>query len=194
MSSRNNTPMEALLQDVNYLAAHLKAAADSAHSVGGVSSAGYQVLKTLAEYGDQTIPRIVKLCGTSRQNIRVLVSRLAQGGWLEFAGNPEHQRSDLVRLTEAGLTLSSRAAEGRKEAVAKSLSIVPEADLKAASAALSRVVGSVSSGRKRTIIPRLTERRALRMHPQVVRPSLAESPKPGIADEPEENQLPVNLL
>jgi len=45
---------------------------------------------------------LARLRGTSRQNMQVLVDRLAHHGWVEYVVNPDHQRSERVRLTGTG--------------------------------------------------------------------------------------------
>jgi DNA-binding MarR family transcriptional regulator len=47
----------------------------------------------------------------TRQHVQALVNALAREGWVEFADNPEHRRSRLVRLTDSGRAWLTEVAE-----------------------------------------------------------------------------------
>ena len=49
-----------------------------------------------------TVPQLARRRGTSRQSMQVLVDRLVRNGWAEYVANPDHQRSDRLRLTVTG--------------------------------------------------------------------------------------------
>lgn len=49
-----------------------------------------------------TVPEIGRQRSTSRQNIQILVDKLAESGHVELVPNPAHKRSALVRLTARG--------------------------------------------------------------------------------------------
>jgi DNA-binding MarR family transcriptional regulator len=96
----NFTRVVMLFEDVRLLARRLNYG--NSNAGGGVAAGGLGVLRALREHGDQTVPQIGRLRGTSRQNIQIVVNRLAAEGFVEFVRNPAHKRSELVRLTDAG--------------------------------------------------------------------------------------------
>ena len=76
--------------------------ADKLHGDLGITASMRAVLETLAEEGPSTVPGIAKPKRVSRQFIQQLADALVAGGYAEFAENPAHKRSQLVRLTEKG--------------------------------------------------------------------------------------------
>jgi DNA-binding MarR family transcriptional regulator len=68
----------------------------------GVSVSGAVVLMLLDRFGTQTMPQLARRRSMSRQRIRSLVQELVQAGLVEREENPEHRRSNLVRLSVAG--------------------------------------------------------------------------------------------
>jgi DNA-binding MarR family transcriptional regulator len=69
----------------------------------GLTSARWQVLGaiTLAER-PLTVPQIARRMGLTRQSVHATVNHLLAAGLVELAPNADHQRSRLVRMTEAG--------------------------------------------------------------------------------------------
>ena len=59
-------------------------------------------LRSLALLGPLTVPQIAQMRPTSRQRMQRLADELAVEGLVEFADNPKHRRSKLVRLTSEG--------------------------------------------------------------------------------------------
>ena len=59
-------------------------------------------VRSLAELGPLTVPQIAEMRPTSRQRMQRLADELAADGLVEFADNPKHRRSKLVRLTRKG--------------------------------------------------------------------------------------------
>ena len=59
-------------------------------------------MRSLALLGPLTVPQIARMRPTSRQRMQRLANELAAEGLVEFAGNPKHRRSKLVRLTRKG--------------------------------------------------------------------------------------------
>jgi DNA-binding MarR family transcriptional regulator len=69
----------------------------------GLTSARWQVLGAIAlAERPLTVPQIARRMGLSRQSVHATVGRLVSGGLVELAPNADHQRSQLVRLTELG--------------------------------------------------------------------------------------------
>lgn len=69
-------------------------------------------MRSLALLGPLTVPRIAAMRPTSRQRMQRLADELAAEGLVEFADNPKHRRSRLVRLTAKG-EARYRALEAR---------------------------------------------------------------------------------
>jgi DNA-binding MarR family transcriptional regulator len=69
----------------------------------GLTAARWQVLGavSLAEQS-LTVPHIARRMGLTRQSVHATVDRLVEDGVVELVPNDDHQRSRLVRLTEAG--------------------------------------------------------------------------------------------
>ena len=81
----------------------LLAAGDLLSAEHGLTSARWQVLGAIA-YAQRplTVPQIARRMGLTRQSVHTTVNRLLADGMVELAPNQDHQRSQLVRLTEPG--------------------------------------------------------------------------------------------
>jgi DNA-binding MarR family transcriptional regulator len=80
----------------------------------GLTSARWQVLGAIAlAERPLTVPQIARRMGLARQSVHVSVGRLVAGGLVELAPNADHQRSQLVRLTELGRA-KYRSMDGRQ--------------------------------------------------------------------------------
>lgn len=69
----------------------------------GLTAARWQVLGAIA-YAQRplTVPQIARRMGLTRQTVHTTVGHLLADGAVELVPNEDHQRSSLVRLTEAG--------------------------------------------------------------------------------------------
>jgi DNA-binding MarR family transcriptional regulator len=69
----------------------------------GLTSARWQVLGAIA-LGERplTVPQVARRMGLTRQSVHATVKRMVADGLVELVPNPDHRRSQLVRLTEAG--------------------------------------------------------------------------------------------
>src|SRR6266542_603443 len=82
----------------------------------GLTSARWQVLGAIALGARPlTVPQIARRMGLTRQSVHATVKRLVHDGFLELAPNADHQRSQLVQLTELGRA-RYRAMERRQVA------------------------------------------------------------------------------
>jgi DNA-binding MarR family transcriptional regulator len=93
--------LELLLDEVTALAGCLRDAARRSKHKTALSRPGRGVLRGL-QGQPMTVPQLARRRGTSRQSMQVLVDRLVRNGWVEFVANPDHQRSQRLRLTVAG--------------------------------------------------------------------------------------------
>jgi DNA-binding MarR family transcriptional regulator len=81
----------------------LLAAGDLLTADHGLTTARWQVLGAIA-YAQRplTVPQIARRMGLTRQTVHTTVSHLLTDGAVELVPNEDHQRSQLVRLTEPG--------------------------------------------------------------------------------------------
>jgi len=104
--------MRALLSEILALAIRLRRGFPQ--DAEQLPAGGQEVLEILEAHGDQTVPQIARLRGTSRQNIQILVNKLQQDGCVELANNPAHKRSNLVRATNKGSARLLNAGRARQ--------------------------------------------------------------------------------
>lgn len=79
----------------------LLAAGDELTADLGLTSARWQVLGALPDE-PLTVPQIARRMGLTRQSVHSTVKHLVQDGVVELVANPDHRRSQLVRLTDRG--------------------------------------------------------------------------------------------
>ena len=80
----------------------------------GLTSARWQVLGAIAlAQRPLTVPQIARRMGLTRQSVHATVQRLLADGLVELMPNADHQRSQLVGLTERGRA-RYRAMDGRQ--------------------------------------------------------------------------------
>jgi DNA-binding MarR family transcriptional regulator len=92
--------LELLLGEVVALAGSLQSSARQEFKALSLTS--HAVLRLLLEHRALTVPQLARLRGVSRQSMQVLVDRLANDKCVEYAANPDHQRSELLTLTASG--------------------------------------------------------------------------------------------
>ena len=78
-------------------------AGDSLSSSEDLSSSLWQVLGALQD-APRTVPQIGRVMGLTRQSVQRSVNIMNEDGLVEFAKNPDHQTSPLVRMTKKGET------------------------------------------------------------------------------------------
>jgi DNA-binding MarR family transcriptional regulator len=81
----------------------LLAAGDLLTAGHNLTSARWQVLGAIA-YAQRplTVPQIARRMGLTRQTVHTTINRLLADGVVELVPNEDHQRSQLVRLTQLG--------------------------------------------------------------------------------------------
>jgi DNA-binding MarR family transcriptional regulator len=82
----------------------------------GLSVGVRAVLDLLRENGPMTVPQMGRAQSLSRQFVQRMVNDAAEHGFVEAVPNPAHQRSSLIRLTEAGSAAITAVAD-REHAV-----------------------------------------------------------------------------
>jgi DNA-binding MarR family transcriptional regulator len=123
-------------------------AGDRVGASHGLTSARWQVLGAVALANQPlTVPQIARRMGLSRQSVHASVERLVGDGMLELVANPEHLRSQLVRLTDAGRTTYAAVDRDRAAWVSELARGIPRADLETARAVLERLVDRLDADR-----------------------------------------------
>ena len=160
----------------------------------GVATGESRLLRLLSEHTNLTVPQLARLRGTSRQNIQILVNRLASEGCVELSGNPAHKRSAFVRLTEQGRARLIVAEDQEQRLQRELTGRFSEAELGLALEIIRRLRQVTSRAesnlevRSQDTNPRVPEKAA----PVTALESMPETP--GLSDAPTEYGLPVNLL
>ncbi len=193
--------LEALFAEVNALAIQLRKPAGLIQPDESLPAGGRSVLQILDRHGVQTVPQIARLHASSRQNIQILVNRLAAEGWVEFTTNPAHKRSDLVRLTERGQSLVAAVAERTAGFLEGLSSHVSEMEVVSAAEFLRRLrqllTGETASEQTLPTSTRKVPSRTVpgKAAPLTEQPKQLEPPPAESAESPsDENEFPINLL
>ena len=190
--------LEFLLAEVGALAGRLRASSQNLHAIDRLPVGGKAVLRTLAQAGSQTVPQLARGRGSSRQNLQVLVNRLESGGLVEFADNPAHRSSVLIRLTTRGEKMLADAMKRESVFLAGLLKHTSEKEVLSAGELLSRLRRLLDGKTGTHPSSKHSPMRAIpkrRVHKVVARP-----PKPVLEvealppDEPVEDGLPFHLL
>ncbi|MBF9067469.1 MarR family winged helix-turn-helix transcriptional regulator [Streptacidiphilus fuscans] len=82
----------------------------------GLSVGVRAVLDLLRENGPMTVPQMGRAQSLSRQFVQRMVNDATEHGFVEAIPNPAHQRSSLIRLTDAG-SAAITAVTGREHAL-----------------------------------------------------------------------------
>jgi len=180
--------LEVLFEEASALANRLKKNARNLHRNDNLSASGRILLQTLQLHGPQTVPQLAAVRSTSRQNIQVLVDRLAAAGYIAFQPNPGHKRSDLIALTGAGRGLLASANQREADLLANLLPHTTEPEVLAAAQLLHKLRSLLGGEAKR--------RRAKTGAVPVAAPvaKLPRSAPPSRVVEADDGELPVNLL
>ena len=92
----------AVFEEAVALHLRLQATSEELHGRTELTRACRGVLRDLARVGPRTVPQLARRRPLSRQTVQVQVNQLVSAGMAELLANPDHARSRLVRLTEAG--------------------------------------------------------------------------------------------
>jgi len=188
--------LEILFEESAALANRLKKNARLLHRNDNLSASGRILLQTLQLHGPMTVPQLGVIRSTSRQNIQALADRLEATGHIAFVPNPNHKRSVLVALTEAGRTLLASANARESALIGAILPGTAAAKLREAAELLRKLryqLGGAPRQRKKP-----TSRRSVAQQVEAiaVEPlALTAASATGTAQDVEvEEELPVSLL
>lgn len=100
-----HTPEGAVLTEliipVIQLEAHFSRAGEAIAATAGQTMARWLTLEMVAD-GPATVAQVARRLGLTRQSVQRIADLLEKDGLTEYADNPEHQTSKLVRLTAKG--------------------------------------------------------------------------------------------
>ena len=143
--SGSGPELKALLEQVQILANQIKKSAFALEDSPLV--VGQAVLEMLQASGPQTVPALAERRNSSRQNVQIVVNRLERFGLVEFAPNPAHRKSGLVRITERGKTMVKRGAEQESKLLEELVRQIDAEDLEPARRLLGKLQ-NVLAGRE----------------------------------------------
>jgi DNA-binding MarR family transcriptional regulator len=128
-----------LFEEVTVVHQGLQRIIETLHGPSELTRACRGILRDLYRLGPRTVPQLARPRPVSRQNVLMLVHRLANEGMVEFVRNPEHRRSHLVRLTPEGRALLEEMW-GREMALLRSFDLdIPLDELQTATSVLQRL-------------------------------------------------------
>ena len=100
-----HTPAGAVLTDliipVIQLEAHFSRAGEAIAATAGQTMARWLTLEMVADR-PATVAQVARKLGLTRQSVQRIADLLEKDGLTEYADNPEHQTSRLIRLTPPG--------------------------------------------------------------------------------------------
>ena len=147
--------------------------------------AEHAVLDIVNRKGPMTVPQIASERSTSRQNIQILVDRMAGHGRVELVPNPAHKRSALVQITARGRLSLTEGEQGQSEILTHIGSRLSLVEIKAVVSVLRKIHELLENGRPGQIGTKMASR------PIVPRTS---RPKISIPAENSPEEFPINLL
>jgi DNA-binding MarR family transcriptional regulator len=135
--------VSALIDETTSLFHRLKVAAEQVHQQGRVTAGRRGILRSLASGGPQSVPRLARARPVSRQLVQTLVNGLLAEGYVEYAANPAHRRSHLVRLTRAGRRLVAQMDRRERELMNGLRVGISQSELTSAARTLRRLRGAL---------------------------------------------------
>ncbi|NUP22966.1 MAG: MarR family transcriptional regulator [Streptomyces sp.] len=75
---------------------------EQGEAVEGASVGVRSVLVLLHRYGSMTVPQMARVMSLTRQFVQRMTNDAMARNWVEATPNPAHQRSSLIRITDAG--------------------------------------------------------------------------------------------
>lgn len=107
-----NRETNELIVEVFRLNGLLISNADKLVAKFGLTGARWQVMGALVQTGGlETVPRLARDMGLTRQSVQRVVNEMVADGMLKFEENPHHKRSKFVRMTAKGENVFSAALE-----------------------------------------------------------------------------------
>lgn len=109
--TREGEALTALILEAFRLNGALIAAGNKLTKPVGLTSARWQVMGAIGEYGQPlTVAQIARRMGLVRQGVQRIVNDLEDQGLVSLSANLDHKRSPLVTITEKGETVMRKIA------------------------------------------------------------------------------------
>jgi len=130
--------LTSLIVPVIRLEAYFSRAGETIAAAGGQTLARWLVLETVAE-APATVAQIARGLGYTRQSVQRVADLLEQDGLTQYALNPAHQRSQLVRITPLGRKTLSTIQRAQRVWADRVGSEIGEAELRQASSVVDNL-------------------------------------------------------
>lgn len=117
-------------------------AAEGMARPAGLTAARWQVLGAVLRE-PRTVPGIARVMGLTRQSVQRLADALVEDGMAEYAANPAHRRSRLLRPTGAGWEAIEKIRPLQYEWTHRATQGMDAAEILAAVATMDRVIERV---------------------------------------------------
>ena len=124
------------------------------HRESPVSVGMRAVLESVIDGGTQTVPQMARVRPVTRQHVQSLVNALLDGGYVEYADNPAHRRSKLVRATRRGEQEFRRLRAVENKALRRISVEESTGDLEAATRVLRGLIATFESPGWQSVIGR----------------------------------------
>jgi DNA-binding MarR family transcriptional regulator len=124
--------LTSLIVPVIRLEAHFSRAGEAIAAAGGQTLARWLTLETVAD-APATVAHIARQLGLTRQSVQRVADLLERDGLTQYALNPAHQRSQLVRITALGRKTLSTIQRAQRVWADRVGSEIGEAELRQAS-------------------------------------------------------------
>ena len=199
--------METFCDEVTVLSNQVKKAAFKYQLDDVLLVVWRNLLESLAEAGPQTVPALAELRSSSRQNVQIMVNRLARLGFVELRPNPEHKKSGLVCLTEAGRDALAKTTGDEKQFYEKLAAHCSEKEIQRGLELIGKLrklmevdgdeVDATVAKAERRVVPTARPKVERQEEPVLTETEpVMETAVSSIADETavDENSLPYNLL
>jgi DNA-binding MarR family transcriptional regulator len=112
---------------------------DALHADLGIPASRRALLEFLHDHGSDTVANIARAKNVTRQHIQQIADQAVAAGLVEFAANPAHKRSQLVRLTRNGSQIFTEIRQRENTLLAHLGKDFRHDDLVAANATLARL-------------------------------------------------------
>ena len=148
MQDTQQTAFEGLLNSIQLASAKLASSYASLYRGLGISRSERLLLLQL-EFFEQTVPQLAAQRDMSRQHIQGLVNRLLEKQLLQSRENPEHKRSVLIALSDAGKQVLNNAQTAEQKLLAELAQRFLEEDIELTSRTLRALAALLESLEKR---------------------------------------------
>jgi DNA-binding MarR family transcriptional regulator len=130
--------LTSLIVPVIRLEGHFSRAGETIAAAGGQTLARWLVLETVGE-APTTVAQIARWLGYTRQSVQRVADLLSQDGLTQYAVNPAHQKSKLVRITPLGRSTLSSIQCAQRVWADRIGSEIGEAELRKASSVVNNL-------------------------------------------------------